>query len=56
MSKYKLGEFNRVAYDHGQSVVQEMRSADPSRSFGRKARSGRRNRGGSQRLGIRKSI
>lgn len=25
MSKYKLGEFNRVAYDHGQSVVQEMR-------------------------------
>ena len=26
MSKYKLGEFNRVAYDHGQSVVQEMRN------------------------------
>lgn len=25
MSKYKLGEFNRVAYDHGQSVVQEVR-------------------------------
>lgn len=25
MSKYKLGEFNRVAYDHGKSVVQEMR-------------------------------
>lgn len=26
MSKYKLGEFNKVAYDHGQSVVQEMRN------------------------------
>lgn len=26
MSKYELGEFNRVAYDHGQSVVQEMRN------------------------------
>ena len=26
MRKYESGEFNSVAYDHGQSVVQEMRN------------------------------